>query len=167
MNPLKNHSRDSSVSSLFRRFWKSLLELFQEHRSPRKVAAGIAVGVWIGISPFCGLHTLLALFLSFMCRLNTPAVLLGTMISNPWFAPFLILMSLQIGCFILGTPDILLSLQEIRHFLSNPTWEGLYQQILIPYVLGSLLLGTVLALLAFWLTLWMATHRNTASSSSQ
>jgi uncharacterized protein (DUF2062 family) len=159
------HEEKATVRSLLVKIWKSLLTLFQERRSPREVAIGIAVGVWIGISPFWGFHTILAVSVSFFCHLNTPAVLLGTMISNPWFAPFFILLSLQIGCYVLNMHDILLSLQEIRHLLSNPTWEGVYQQLLVPYVLGSFLLGTLLALLAYWLTLWLANRYATASSS--
>ena len=116
----------------------------------------MAIGVWIGVSPFWGFHTIMALSISFLCHLNTPAVMLGTMISNPWFAPFLVFLSLQIGCYVLNVNDIFLSLAEIRNLLSNPTWEGIYRQILLPYVLGSLLLGTLLAVLAFWLTLRIA-----------
>jgi uncharacterized protein (DUF2062 family) len=87
------------------------------------------------------------------------------MISNPWFAPFMIFLSLQLGCYILGTEASLFSLQEIRDLLSNPSWEEFYKQILIPYLVGSFLLGTLLATLAFWLTLWMAKRYASASSS--
>jgi uncharacterized protein (DUF2062 family) len=147
--------------------WETFLKLLKEHRSPKEVAIGIAIGVWIGMSPFWGFHTIMALSISFLCHLNTPAVILGTMISNPWFAPFLIFLSVQIGCYILNTDDIFLSLEEIRHLLSNPTWEGIYRQILLPYVLGSLLLGTLLALLAFWLALWIAKRVSATSSPAQ
>jgi uncharacterized protein (TIGR03546 family) len=147
--------------------WNSLLKFIREYNSPRELAIAIGIGVWIGISPFWGFHTILAFCIAFICRLNAPAVLLGTMISNPWFAPFIIFLSLQIGCYILDINSSLFSLQEIQDLLSNPTWEEFYEQILVPYLLGSFLLGILLAILAFWLTLWMAKRYTSSSSSFQ
>ena len=49
---------------------------------PVAVAAPLMIG--IGLSPLMGLHTVLALVLALLFRLNKVDVLLGTLIINPW-----------------------------------------------------------------------------------
>ena len=72
--------------------WQKVKEtyyrLLYEHGSPHQLAMAFALGVFVGVSPFLGLHTLMALGFSYLLRLNKPAILLGTMIFNPLFAPF-------------------------------------------------------------------------------
>jgi uncharacterized protein len=52
-----------------------------------RLAAAWAVGVAVGMSPFIGLHTLLALTIAVVFRLNKIDVLLGTLLINPWTLP--------------------------------------------------------------------------------
>lgn len=134
----------------------SILDLMRGHRSPKDIALALALGVWIGISPLWGLHTILAISLSVLFRLNTPAVLLGTMVSNPWLAPLIILVSLELGVFLTRNDTPLLSLEQVRRLLSSPSWETAYREILLPYIVGSLLLSTAAALLTFWIALRVA-----------
>jgi uncharacterized protein (DUF2062 family) len=150
---------------LLGRIKDSILDLMRGHRSPRDIALALAIGVWIGVSPLWGLHTILAVALSVLFRLNTPAVLLGTMISNPWLAPLIILVSLEVGVFLTRNDATLLSLEQIRRFLSSPSWDTAYREILLPYIVGSLLLSTAAALLTFWIALRVA--QSLAASSSK
>ena len=59
----------------FRSIWLS-------HTSPRKLALALALGVFLGASPLWGLHTLLAIAMSFLFGLNKPATLFGTLVST-------------------------------------------------------------------------------------
>jgi len=52
--------------------------------APARLAAAWAVGIGIGLSPFLGLHTAIALLLAFALRLNKVDVFVGTLIANPW-----------------------------------------------------------------------------------
>lgn len=107
--------------------------------SPPKKAFSIALGVFIGLSPFWGLHTLLVLLLAFVFNLNKPIAFAFSNVSIPPFIPFIIFFSLQIGGWILGE-SISLSLESITtnfDFLTN----------LKAYVIGSLLLATFGAIL--------------------
>ena len=125
-------------------------------QSPRRISFSVAVGVFWGVTPFWGLHTLLAVLSAFLLRLNTPAVLFGTLVSNPWFAPFLIFVSLEFGSWILYQEGALLSLKEIRGLVQAPNWPSVYREILLPYFWGSLSLSFLLAFCSFWICWWVA-----------
>ena len=103
--------------------------------TPSKKAFSIALGVFIGLSPFWGLHTLLVLLLAFIFKLNKPIAFAFSNASLPPFIPFIIFFSLQIGGWILGEP-LSLSLDSITtdfDFLTN----------LKTYILGSLVLAVL------------------------
>ena len=130
--------------------------LLLSHSSPRRLAFGLALGVFVGASPLWGLHTILAVVLSFLLGLNKPAVLFGTLVSNPLFAPFLIFVSLETGCGLLYGRTAELSVQEIKALIEDPSWQALMKEYLLPYCVGSVIVGLVLAFLTFWAALWMA-----------
>ena len=107
--------------------------------SPAKKACSIALGIFIGLSPFWGLHTLLVLLLSFVFKLNKPIAFAFSNVSLPPFIPFIIFFSLQIGSWILGEP-LSFSFDAITadfDFLTN----------LKTYVIGSLVLASLGALI--------------------
>jgi uncharacterized protein (DUF2062 family) len=142
------------VGDQFRSLWLS-------HSSPRKIAFALALGVLIGTSPLWGMHTVLAIALSFLVGLNKPAVLFGTLVSNPLSAPFLIFFSLETGSWLLYRRAAQLSLQQIRNILDHPNWQDLLSEYLLPYCLGSVVVGLLLAFLTFWVSLWVARSRLT------
>jgi len=130
--------------------------LLLSHSSPRRLAFGLALGVFLGASPLWGLHTLLAIFLSYLLSLNKPAVMFGTLVSNPFLAPFLIFISLETGSGLLYGRTAELSVQEIKDLLEHPNWQAVMNEYLLPYCVGSVVLGLVLAFLTYWAALWTA-----------
>lgn len=86
--------------------WKSLrarlLAVLHLDDAPWKIALGLAVGVFIGCTPFYGLHTLMAIVVAFLLRLNKVSTVTGAWFNLPWFAPFVYGISLKIGEFILS-----------------------------------------------------------------
>lgn len=101
--------------------------------SPSKKAFSIALGVFIGLSPFWGLHTLLVLFLGFLFKLNKPIAFAFSNVSLPPFIPFIILFSLHIGNWILG--------EQLSFSLANITSDFDFLTNLKTYVVGSLFLA--------------------------
>ena len=141
--------------------------LLYEHGSPRRLALAFSLGIFIGVSPFVGLHTLLAIIFSYLFRLNKPAALLGTLVFNPLLAPFLIFFSLEIGSWILLYRHITLpTLTEINTLLKEPNWQELFNEFFFPYFLGSLILGAILAFVAFWIAFWIARSSREPDSNS-
>mgnify|MGYP001765334142 CR=1 FL=1 len=114
------------------------LTLRTEHTTPGKVAAGTALGVFVGCSPFWGLHTAIVLLLATVFRLNRVLVYAATNVGNPLTAPALLFAEVQVGHRILRGVWLGLSLDEVRSF-------GL-SSLFVDLVVGSLVVGSGLAL---------------------
>jgi len=71
--------------------------LFQQKTGTMNLSIAVAIGVFIGVTPFYGLHTVLAIALAWAFRLNIGVTILATQIGNPLFAPFLIAGSAWLG----------------------------------------------------------------------
>lgn len=122
----------------FKRFWKE--DIIKSQESPHKKAAAIALGVFIGISPFWGLHTLLVFTLAAVFKLNKVIAFLFSNISIPPLIPIIVYASYQMGSFITGKGfDWDLNLQKIDS--GSDIFMGLWQ-----YIMGSFALAIVLSI---------------------
>ncbi len=70
---------------------------------PHYIAAGMSIGIFIGITPTFPFHTILALALAYAFRASKAAAAIGVWIGNPLTMPFLYLGSYKAGSIILGT----------------------------------------------------------------
>jgi len=69
--------------------------------SPWRGALAVALGLFIGSQPIFGCHTPLVLILCLRFRLDAAIAWVGSNISNPFFAPFLLTVEVQLGAMIL------------------------------------------------------------------
>ena len=121
----------------FRKFWRE--DILKSEESPHKKAAAIALGIFVGISPFWGLHTFLVFMLAALFKLNKFTAFLFSNISIPPLIPFIIYASYQLGSVISGKGlDWDLQLQSLNN--SQDILQGLWQ-----YVIGSLSLALIAA----------------------
>jgi uncharacterized protein (DUF2062 family) len=81
-----------------------LLRLTHAPGTPHGVAAGLAAGVAVSLTPFLGLHLLLSLGLAYLTRGDLLAAALGTLVGNPWTLPLILAADYRLGCLILGLP---------------------------------------------------------------
>jgi hypothetical protein len=150
--------------------WRRLRErataVLHLDEEPSRLAAGMAVGVFVGFTPFYGLHTLLALAAAYLFRLNKAATVTGAWINLPWFAPFVYGFCLRLGEALL-TGDwssfSLASVQGLAAYLrANPreTAGTLYQVVWDmlfvaskPLFVGTTIVGLLLAVVAYFVTL--------------
>ncbi len=72
------------------------------HGDPHYIAMGMAIGVFISITPTMPFHTVIAIALAFILRGSKAAAALGVWFCNPISAPFLYLGSYKTGMFLLG-----------------------------------------------------------------
>lgn len=130
--------------NLFRKLKKKGLKRFfledflRNQDSPRKKALSIALGVFIGLSPLWGFHTLIVIFLAIVSNLNKVIAFAFSNISLPPFIPLVLLLSLQVGNWVLGI-DSYYTLDGIRENFD-------LMQHLEAYLVGSLVLSTTSAL---------------------
>lgn len=81
----------------FRRF---VHRLRTEGSGPYRETAAIALGVFVGCTPFYGLHLAICWVLAIALGLNRLKVYLAANLSNPIIAPFLLFAQVQIGAWL-------------------------------------------------------------------
>jgi uncharacterized protein (DUF2062 family) len=128
-----------------------LYKLRTEGTSPGKLAAAVAAGVFIGCSPFYGLHLALCLLAARLLRLNSGLTYLAAHVSLPGLWPFLVLIELEVGRRLRGETLLDVSIEEIRRM-------GL-GRVGIDLLVGSAAVGAALAVPLGLLTLWAAHRR--------
>lgn len=122
----------------FRDLMRKLL-LNPEESNFRK-SASVALGVFMGIAPVWGWQMAIALALAFILRLNKAITLIASNISIPPMIPFILFASYLTGGLILDNPEPL-------DLGSGITFEFVKDN-LIQYILGALVFGLAMGLLA-------------------
>jgi uncharacterized protein (DUF2062 family) len=143
-----------ATKGLVRRWLSALLHV---HDTPERTAAAYALGVFLGFSPFLGLHTVVAVALAFVLSLNRVAVLLGVYSNLPWILVPYYVSTTMMGATILRTetPEDLRERLTAMFELSIRNAEfwhelmRLVRPLLWSYTLGSLIGATVLAFVAY------------------
>ncbi|PBJ12656.1 DUF2062 domain-containing protein [Flavobacterium sp. ACN6] len=120
----------------FKKFF--LEDILESSDSDFKKSAAIALGIFIGLSPFWGFQTILLFTFAAIFRLNKVIAYLTSNVSFPPFIPLIIYGSLKIGSFFV-TSDAPLILD------TSMTFEDI-QKNAAQYIVGSLILATVSAL---------------------
>lgn len=102
------------------------------------VAAGLASGAAMSMTPFIGFHFLLAALLAWALRGNLLASAIGTAVGNPWTFPLIWIWSYRLGCWILGRNPTEDPMQQrsMVEALQSPL-EAL-TPLLLPMMVGSL-----------------------------
>jgi len=88
----------------FRDKFKSV---FQVKDTPRRIAMAFAVGVFMGISPFLGLHYIGAFFLAWLFKLNKLVAMVGVSVNNPWTIVPISTFCVWIGAKLIGIKQVL------------------------------------------------------------
>jgi uncharacterized protein (DUF2062 family) len=118
---------------------------------PPRVALALAVGVFVGCTPFWGAQTLLSLVVAMLLHLNRAATLTGTWLNLPWFAPFVYGAALKVGTRVLPDPDGVRD-AWLGYFLEHPGsfgWQDyvdLFRELSGAILVGTAVVGAVAAL---------------------
>lgn len=120
-----------------RRFIKE--EILGNNESPLKSAQAMALGVFIGLTPLWGFHTILVLSLAVLFKLNKVISFAFTNVSFPPFIPFTVYAGIMIGNYVLGEPTdySFADFEENFEFVKS----------LKTYVVGSFILASVVSVM--------------------
>lgn len=113
--------------------------VLQSSDSPDKKAFSIALGVFIGISPFWGFQTILTLALAVVFKLNKAIAFAFSNISFPPLIPFIVYASYKMGNWIIGT-------EEISFDFDTITSNVKLLEHIKEYIVGSFALASISAL---------------------
>jgi uncharacterized protein (DUF2062 family) len=137
--------------------------------TPERTALAYAIGIFLGFSPFLGFHTLAGLAIAFLFGLNRVAILLGVWTNTPWWIVPFYMIATWVGMWITGfwidwaTLKEIFQLGEDRGFMSSDFWSHIASQwgLLLSFVIGSLILCTLLSFVAYPLSLkWIKFYRS-------
>jgi uncharacterized protein (DUF2062 family) len=126
----------------FSRLKDYIMRFSKKGLSPAQIAFAVALGNSIGFIPIIGTHTVAAIGLAYLFRINPLIVLLGTQISNPITYPFQLFISAEIGSLILNGGFLEIEFSKEINYLSH---------YLLPIIVGSLVLGIAVPCLSYTL----------------
>jgi predicted LPLAT superfamily acyltransferase/glycosyltransferase involved in cell wall biosynthesis len=142
--------------SHFDKFWDNVrisllntllvvVSLLKFNHSPRKSGVAFGIGIFIGASPLYGFHTLLGAAAAFFFRLNALMVFLGTNISFPPIAVFLIPLEIATGRRLLATWNY-----PLRDWQPPKDFESLLpfaRDHILEWCLGAVIVGFAFAVI--------------------
>ncbi len=131
----------------FRQFKLNLIRLLRLQEPSDAVARGLALGLFIGMTPTFGIQMFLALVFAVLLRQNKIAAVIGVWNTNPLTAPFIYGLEYEVGRTLLGW-----SHPAVRVEFAYVALQDLGWQVLAPLCLGSIVVGIPVALIGYSLT---------------
>ncbi len=137
--------------------------------TPHRIALGVAFGVWVCFTPFYGLHMLLAAFMAWAFKANLLSSVAATFLGTPVTFPFIAAICMKVGRRVMGIGrggDDIKAVMNAFWETGASLWKsfkGLFgfgpgghvdlykfwSEIFVPYMIGGLIIGTTLALMAY------------------
>ena len=117
------------------------------------IALGVAIGVFAAFTPFLGLHIVIALAIAYLLSGNLVAAALGTTLANPLTLPVIWGATYRLGNLMLGRgmpEDAGTLFRMVEHF----EFLRLWQPVLKPMLVGSVVIGGIAAVIAYLATWW-------------
>jgi hypothetical protein len=137
-----------ALRRVLRYHWLKFLRLQED---PRKIAGGMALGVFIGFTPTIPFHIVGALTLATLLRVSPVTAVLGVQICNPLTIPPIYLASYKVGQFLLyrGKPLV------FPESFSFNAWLDVLWQGGVALQVGGVIIAVPPAVVAYFLTLWI------------
>lgn len=109
--------------------------------TPHRTSLAFAIGVFIGMSPFLGVHTVLGILVAWAFRLNKLATLVGVYITNPWTIIPIYTFSTWVGARCLGLSTILPGIDW--RYITFTKLLNEFSHLLKPFFFGTILVGAL------------------------
>ena len=128
------------------RLW--YLRLLHLKGRPEEVAGGMAIGVFVGMTPTVPLHTVLAVSIAYLFGKSKLAAAMGVWVSNPLLLPFVYLLDYKLGRIVTRTTPPPFTMSDFSiHKIIELGWG-----ISFPLIVGGLLLGFICAIPSYFIT---------------
>ena len=108
------------------------------------VARGLALGIFIGMTPTMGAQIVLTGIAACLLRVNIPIALAGSLITNPFTAPIIYPLQYKLGVWLVGIPHV----EELRGYTGT---MRMFMRYAKPLWAGSIVSGLVGAAIAYLL----------------
>jgi uncharacterized protein (DUF2062 family) len=150
---------------------KVLRRVLYSKSSPSSIAGGMALGIFVGLTPMFGFQMILAAFLGALFRVNIVAAVAGVWITNPLTAVPIYYAEYQLGALILpyahgshAAEGIALVARKFGEISLVEFWRtlgaaigaffGMGNEVILRLLTGSVIIATVLSALTYPFSLW-------------
>jgi uncharacterized protein (DUF2062 family) len=149
-----------TLRRVLRYHWLKFLRLQED---PRKIAGGMALGVFIAFTPTIPFHMVGALTLAALLRVSPVTAFLGIQICNPLTVPAFYLAAYKVGQFLLYRDKPLV----FPETFSFEAWMDVLRQGGAALQVWGVILAIPPAIAAYFLTLWIVQryHRRKAAKA--
>jgi uncharacterized protein (DUF2062 family) len=134
----------ASVKKAYERFLK-----LRGH--PREIALGFALGLLIAMTPFMGLHTIVAVAVAALFKWNKISAAISVWITNAVTAPIIYSITYLIGAGIMGLNETI-NLKDINSLSAVRDLILQTPEIVWAMTVGGLVVGLPLAVIGYYVT---------------
>jgi len=128
------------------KLWYKLVTL---KSSPRKIAAGLAVGIFLAYTPTFGFQTILAIGCATLLRINPVSTVVGVYLTNIFTVAPIYALCYSVGRYLIGSEP----LQNPAQFNSWVTFLKAGPRVIYTELIGGLVVGIITAIPAYFLAL--------------
>jgi uncharacterized protein (DUF2062 family) len=122
--------------------------IFHVNDTPHRIAVAFSCGVFWGISPFVGLHTIGAFAFAWLFRLNKLVAIVGVYITNPWTVVPIYSFCIWVGAKIVGMNQILPEVDWKN--MSIVSFAKELTPLLWPFVVGTFTVATIGGIVSYF-----------------
>jgi hypothetical protein len=123
--------------------------IFKVKDSPHRIALAFAIGVFWGMSPLLGFHTIGAFLTAWIFSLNRLVAIAGVCVGNPWT-----LVPIYTFCLWLGA-----KLTGMKQIIPDINWNDIsfiylltkLQYLLKPFIVGSTIVATIAGIASYFI----------------
>lgn len=143
-------------------FRKKIKSVFKVQDTPHRIALAFALGVFMGISPFLGLHYIGAFAIAWLFRLNKLVAVVGVSVNNPWTIVPISSFCAWLGAKMIGLQQVLpdvdwqnVTLMNIMGKLTDLDTFVIVVRHLLPLIkaffIGSFVICTISAVASYFI----------------
>ncbi|MEC4685555.1 MAG: DUF2062 domain-containing protein [Nitrospirota bacterium] len=121
--------------------------IFSVKETPEKIALAFAVGIFVGISPFLGLHTLMAIAFASVLKLNKLVTLAGAFVTNPFTIIPIYSFATWMGIKMTGHENTLSQTNFKEITIINIF--SILRELILPFFVGTIVFGLIAGALSY------------------
>jgi len=149
------------MTTLYQKIKAFFLRFFTLKDTPHNIAAGFALGIFLGIVPGEGVAT--TLILATLFRINKASATIGVLVTNMWGTVATLPLVTLIGGFLFGMTPSHLNEQfhqtyhlGLRFFLS----KIIFFDLVLPLIVGFVIVAGAISLAAYFLLYFILKYKN-------
>lgn len=161
MIPKRDRSMGSNIRRIPKRSMQTLKQFYNRflriRGTPQQVALGLALGVFVGMTPFMGFHTVIAVMLASIVKWSKLAAGIGVFITNPFTAPFIYPLTYRLGVAVTGLSDP----SRLRKLFEAGGLVDLLKSspmMIVDLIVGGIVIGVPLAAITYFVAYHIVTR---------